>query len=393
VKKKSHPILPGSTLGILGGGQLGRMMAMAARTLGYHVRALDPDASCASRFVVDKLVTASFEDADAAAELARGCDVVTLEIEKVSQASLKAAAKLAPVRPSATVLEIIQDRIKQKTWLDKHGFPVGPFSVARTANQLAGAALRMRAPAYVKAARGGYDGRGQFYLTAPEMAGAAWTELGGFAPRRSGPLACVVERALSIDAEVSILVARSPSGETAVYPPSLNHHEDRILEHCVLPAPISPKIAKRATEIARAIAEAIEVIGLLVVEFFITTDGKLLVNELAPRPHNTFHGTEVGCLTSQFEQAVRAVCDLPLGSTEPVRSVAVYNLLGELWLSSDASPRGSPAFDRALALPGVRVHLYGKREARPGRKMGHLSAAAKTPKDAVALVKKARALL
>lgn len=385
MKKKSQPILPGSTLGILGGGQLGRMMAMAARTLGYHVRALDPDASCASRFVVDKLVTASFEDADAAAELARGCDVVTLEIEKVSQASLKAAAKHAPVRPSAGVLEIIQDRIKQKTWLDKRGFPVGPFSVARTANQLAGAALRMRAPAYVKAARGGYDGRGQFFLTAPEMAEAAWTELGGHP--------CVVERALEIDAEVSILVARSPSGETAVYPPSLNHHEERILEHCVIPAPISPKIAKRATHIAREIADAIEVIGLLVVEFFITKGGKLLVNELAPRPHNTFHGTEVGCLTSQFEQAVRAVCDLPLGSTEPVRSVAVYNLLGELWHSSDASPRGSPAFDRALALPGVRVHLYGKREARAGRKMGHISAAAKTPKAAVALVKKARALL
>jgi 5-(carboxyamino)imidazole ribonucleotide synthase len=382
---KPRPILPGSTLGILGGGQLGRMMAMAARTLGYHVRALDPDASCAARFVVDKLVTASFEDASAASELARGCDVVTLEIEKVSQESLRAAARHAPVRPDAGVLEIVQDRIRQKQWLARRGFPVGEFSVARSSNQLAGAALRMRAPAFVKAARGGYDGRGQVVLSAPEMAERAWLELGG--------RACVVERALAIDFEISILVARTPSGATAVYPPSLNHHEDRILAHSVMPAPIAPKLAKRAAECAREIANALKVEGLLVVEFFVTKDKKLLVNELAPRPHNTFHGTEVACLTSQFEQAVRAVCDLPLGATDAVRAVAIYNLLGDLWLSKDARPQGSPAFDRALALPGVRVHLYGKREARAGRKMGHLSAAAKTPKQAIALVKKARALL
>jgi 5-(carboxyamino)imidazole ribonucleotide synthase len=375
---KAKPILPGSTIGILGGGQLGRMMAMAARTLGYHVRALDPDASCAARFVVDKLVTASFEDAGAAAELARGCDVVTLEIEKVSLASLRAAARHAPVRPDASVLEVVQDRIKQKQWLARRGFPVGEFSIARTANQLAGVAMRMRSPAYVKAARGGYDGRGQHFLTAPEMAEVAWTELGGEP--------CVVERAVSIAHELSVLVARSPSGEVVVYPPSLNHHQDRILEHCVFPAPIPPRLTKRVAQIARKIAEAMHVVGLLVVEFFVTKRGELLVNELAPRPHNTFHGTEVACLTSQFEQAVRAVCDLPL-------AVAIYNLLGDLWLAADARPEGAPAFDRALALPGVRVHLYGKREARPGRKMGHLSAVGKTPKEAVALVKKARGVL
>jgi len=382
---KPRPILPGSTIGILGGGQLGRMMAMAARTLGYHVRALDPDPSCASRFVVDKLVTASFEDAAAAGELARGCDVVTLEIEKVSLESMRAASRWAPMRPDASVLEVVQDRARQKQWLSRHGFPVGEFAVARSANQLAGAALRMRAPCFIKSSRGGYDGRGQVFLTAPEMAKGAWTELGG--------VPCVVERALSIDSEVSILVARSPSGETAVYPPSLNHHEQRILEYSVLPAPIAPRIVKRASEIAREIAASLRVIGLLVVEFFITTDGKLLVNELAPRPHNTFHGTEIGCLTSQFEQAVRAVCDLPLGSTECTRAVAIYNLLGDLWLGGEVGPGTAPAFDRALALPGVRVHLYGKREARPGRKMGHLSAVGKTAKQAVALVRRARAAL
>jgi 5-(carboxyamino)imidazole ribonucleotide synthase len=386
---KAKPILPGSTLGILGGGQLGRMMAMAARTLGYHVRALDPDASCAARFVVDKLVTASFEDADAAAELARGCDVVTLEIEKVSLASLRAAARHTQVRPGAAVLEIVQDRIKQKQWLARRGFPVGEFAIARSPHQLAGAALRMRSPVFVKAARGGYDGRGQHLLTAPEMAEAAWAELGGEP--------CVVERALPIERELSVLVARSPSGQMAVYAPSLNHHVDRILEHCVIPAPISPRLAARAERYARQIAEALDVVGLLVVELFILGSGErrgeLLVNELAPRPHNTFHGTEVACLTSQFEQAVRAVCDLPLGSTEATRAVAVHNLLGDLWLSADARPQTSPAFDRALGLPGVRVHLYGKREARAGRKMGHLSAVGKTPKQAIALVKRARALL
>jgi len=243
----------------------------------------------------------------------------------------------------------------------------------------------MRSPVYVKAARGGYDGRGQHLLTAPEMADVAWSELGG-AP-------CVVERALPIEREVSVLVARSPSGQMAVYPPSLNHHENRILEHCVIPAPIAAAVARRAEKIARDVAEALDVVGLLVVELFIVEGGKLLVNELAPRPHNTFHGTEVVCLTSQFEQAVRAVCDLPLGSTEVTRSVAIHNLLGDLWLSPEAVPQASPAFDRALALPGVRVHLYGKREARAGRKMGHLSAVGKTPKQAVALVKRARAVL
>ena len=227
-------------------------------------------------------------------------------------ASLRAAARHAPVRPGADVLAIIQDRIRQKQWLARRGFPVGPFAVVRSPHQLAGAAMRMRAPLYVKAARGGYDGRGQHFLTAPEMAGVAWAELGGEP--------CVAERALPISQELSVLVARSARGETAVFPPSLNHHEDRILEDCVIPAPIPPSLAKRAEKHAKAIAEALSVVGLLVVEFFVIGSGRgrgeLLVNELAPRPHNTFHGTEVGCLTSQFEQAVRAVCGLPLGSTE-----------------------------------------------------------------------------
>lgn len=368
--KLRSPILPGGTIAILGGGQLGRMMAMAARTLGYHVRALDPDPSCAARFVVDRCVTGTFEDTRAAAEVARGADVVTLEIEKVSLESMKAAAAHAPMRPGPDVLAIVQDRVKQKRWLSTHGFPVGPFAVARKPSDIVTTLKATRQAVFVKASHGGYDGRGQVFVAAPDMAKAAWDDL--------RCKAAVVETAVDLAAEISILVARRPSGEVAVFPPSMNHHEDRILEYSVMPAPITRAVAKRAEEISRGIADALRLEGLLVVEFFLTDDGELLVNELAPRPHNTFHGTEVGCLTSQFEQAVRAVCDLPLGSTELTRPVAIYNLLGDLW-----SGKGPPAFDRALALPGVRVHLYGKREARPGRKMGHISAVGDSAENAV----------
>jgi 5-(carboxyamino)imidazole ribonucleotide synthase len=378
--RKTSPVLPGGTLAILGGGQLGRMMSMAARTLGYHVRALDPDPSCAARFVVDHCITASFEDEDAARELARGADVVTLEIEKVSLASMRAAGEFAPVRPGPALLAIIQDRVKQKQWLVRHGFPVGPFSIARSAKDVARALRESRKPVFVKASHGGYDGRGQAFVAAPDMAAAAWADL--------SCKAAVVEHALDLKQEVSILVARRPSGQTAVFPPSQNHHEDRILVYSVMPAPIPKRLAKQAEEIARGLAEALSLEGLLVVEFFVTRDGELLVNELAPRPHNTFHGTEVGCVTSQFEQAVRAICDLPLGSTESTRPVAIYNLLGDLWAGGEA-----PAFDRALALPGVRVHLYGKREARPGRKMGHLTALGKTPAAAIDLAMRAKKAL
>ena len=377
---KTSPILPGSTIAILGGGQLGRMLSMAARTLGYHVRALDPDPSCASRFVVDHCITGSFDDADAARELARGADVVTLEIEKVSLQSMRAAGELAPVRPGPKLLGIIQDRVKQKQWLSKRGFPVGPYSIARCAGDIARAVSASRAPAFVKASHGGYDGRGQSLVATADMAQAAWDEL------RCD--AAVVEHALALKQEVSILVARRPSGEIAIFPPSQNHHEDRILVYSVMPAPIPKRLARQAEEIARELAELVCLEGLLVVEFFVTRSGELLVNELAPRPHNTFHGTEVGCVTSQFEQAVRAICDLPLGSTEATRPVAIYNLLGELWSDGQA-----PAFDRALALRGVRVHLYGKREARAGRKMGHLTALGKTPALAIQLAMRAKRAL
>lgn len=374
------PIQAGATIGILGGGQLGRMMAMAARPLGYHIHTLDPDPSCASRFVVERALTAGFDDDFAAADLARHCQVVTLEIEKVSLASIDAAARYCPVRPGRHVLEIVQDRGKQKAWLAKHGFPLGPWTEVASADELAQASATLAGPVFVKSSMGGYDGRGQFELAAGGDAAQAFGELGGGR--------CVVERALEIEAELSVLVARRPSGEVVVYPVALNHHEQRILAWSALPAPLPEAITERAREIARAIAEAIEIEGLLVIELFLTKDGRLLVNELAPRPHNSFHATEVGCLTSQFEQAIRAVCDLPLGSPEVTRPAAIVNLLGDLWIGEQ-----QPRFDRVLALPGVRLHLYGKRVARPGRKMGHLSAVGRTPQEAIERVQQARSLL
>lgn len=375
-------ILPGATLGILGGGQLGRMTAMAARTLGYHIHALDPDPSCAARFVVERCVTGELDDPASAEDLASQSDVVTLEIEKVSIASLEAAERHAPVRPGSRVLYVVQDRERQKRWLQDHGFPLGPWACAGDASEIAALVGRF-ARVFVKATGGGYDGRGQVELDASATHADAEAAFGVLGKER-----CVVEQALDLESELSVLVARRPSGETVVYPAAVNHHVDRILAWSVLPGAVAPEVSARAAEIARAIAERLGVEGLLVVELFLLRDGRLLVNELAPRPHNSFHATELACATSQFEQVVRAVCDLPLGSVELLRPAAIVNLLGELWLRD-----APPAFDRALALPGVRLHLYGKRVARPGRKMGHLSAIGASSDEALARVREAASRL
>lgn len=383
------PIAPGSTLGILGGGQLGRMTALAARTLGYKVHALDPDPDCPARSVLDRCIVASFDDVAQAAELASQCDVVTLEIEKVSTDGLAAAARLAPVRPSADVLAMVQDRGVQKSWLSNNGFPVGPFREVATSAQLLEATRAMGGACFVKSCVGGYDGRGQLRLSggAPPGDGDVASEAAALFGSLGGQR-CVVEQALDLEAELSVLVARSPSGKLAVYPPALNHHRDQILDWSLLPGPLSASVTGQAVQIALDLAVGLRVEGLLVVELFLLRDGRLLINELAPRPHNSYHASEVACATSQFEQAVRAVCDLPLGSVEIVRPAAIVNLLGDVWL--DGAP---PAFEAALEIPGVRLHLYGKRVARPGRKMGHLSATGRTPEEALVAAKLAMARL
>jgi 5-(carboxyamino)imidazole ribonucleotide synthase len=353
------PILPGATIGFLGGGQLGRMTAFAARAMGYDIHVLDPDAACASRAVASRTITAGFNDVAAAVELARGCDVVTLEIEQIHPDVLDAVAAETALRPGRAPVYIIQDRIRQKQWLQQQSFPLGAFVAATTAQEVEDA-VRAHGACIAKSTHGGYDGRGQVRLREPEQAAGAWEALGG--------RPCLVEQMVSIDYEISVLVARRPGGEMAVYPPSRNHHTGGILTWAVIPAVIPDAMTTQAQAMAAAIAERIGIVGLLAVECFVTTDGALLVNELAPRPHNTYHHSERGLATSQFEQLVRAVCDLPLGSTAVHAPSAIVNLLGEVWLQPDA-----PHVTHALEVPGTRLHLYGKAGARAGRKMGHLS--------------------
>lgn len=362
------PVPPGATIGFLGGGQLGRMAAMAARTLGYDVRVLDPEAACPARGVATTTITAPWADVTAAEDLARGCAVVTLEIEQIPRPSLEAAARVAPLHPGVEPVFIVQERARQKAWLDTHRFPLGPFVTVRDADAAA-LAVEKLGPCIVKSAMGGYDGRGQVRVGSAAEGRAAFESL-------NAPV-CVVEAFLDIAVEISVLVARRADGTSVAYPPSRNLHTDGVLTWAVTPSGVEPALAERARTVATEIADALGVVGLLAVELFILRDGRLLVNELAPRPHNTYHHSERAHPTSQFEQLIRAICHLPLGSVEIVRPAAIHNLLGELWTG------GTPDFTRALAVPGVRVHLYGKREARPGRKMGHLSADGDTPEQAL----------
>jgi 5-(carboxyamino)imidazole ribonucleotide synthase len=374
-------ILPGATIGILGGGQLGRMTAMAARSLGYRVQVMDPDPSCPARFVVDACFEGSWDDAKAAADLARGCDVVTLEIEQLSLESLRAAQRYAPVRPGEAVLAIIQDRIAQKEWLASRQFPVGPFRSIRSPDDMRAALDAFGHDCFVKSARGGYDGRSQLRITprSGESAELAWRAL--------GQRPCIAEQAIALEREISVLVARTPSGAVKSFPSATNHHENQILAWSVIPSSIPATMETEAQHIARSLAEQLGLEGILAVEMFVTQDGKLLINELAPRPHNSYHASERSCVVSQFEQHVRAVCDLPLGSTDVLRPAAIANLLGDVWAE------GVPHFDRALEVDSVRLHLYEKHTARPGRKMGHLSAIGETPEEAVTRVLEAKSRL
>ena len=374
-------IEPGALIAVLGGGQLGRMTAMAARTMGYRVRVMDPDANCPASFVVDEVVVGKWDDVAAAERLATGAAAVTLEIEQIGVDALRSVAAIAPLRPGVEPIRIIQDKILQKTWLVEAGIPVGAFRIVESAAALGEAAAALGGRVFVKTARGGYDGRGQVRLgldgpATDDEVRAGWESLG------SRPV--VVEQALDLDFEISVMAARSPYGDVKCYPAARNHHEQQILAWSVLPAGISAELEMSAQELAKKIIVGLGVEGLLCVEMFLTKQGDLFVNELAPRPHNSYHQSERACATSQFEQLVRTTCNLPLGETDVLVPAAIVNLLGDVWIGS------TPDFAAALAVPGVRLHLYEKREARAGRKMGHLSATGATGDEALARVLEAK---
>jgi 5-(carboxyamino)imidazole ribonucleotide synthase len=377
-ESKLAAIRPGGLLAILGGGQLGRMMAMAARTMGYRVRVMDPEAACPASFVVDETIVGRWDDVDAARRLATGADAVTLEIEQIGVDALAEVARIAPLRPGVEPIRIIQDKTLQKTWLAENGFPVGPFRVVRSEEELQQAVPALGGSVFLKIGRGGYDGRGQARIgpaDGPDF-GQVWRTLGA--------RPAVAEQALELECEISVMAARNPAGEVRTYPAARNHHENQILAWSVLPAGVPQELEARAESLAAAMVAKLGIKGLLCIEFFVTRQGELLVNELAPRPHNSYHQSERGCVTSQFEQAVRAACNLPLGSTELISPCAIVNLLGDVWLN------GEPDFPAALAVPGVRLHLYEKHTPRAGRKMGHLSATGANAEEALERVLEAK---
>jgi 5-(carboxyamino)imidazole ribonucleotide synthase len=376
-------VRPGGLIAILGGGQLGRMTAMAARTMGYRVRVMDPEAACPASFIADETIVGRWDDVTAARRLATGADAVTLEIEQIGVDALSEVARIAPLRPGIEPIRIIQDKTLQKAWLAEAGFPVGAFRVVRSEAELHEAVAALGGRVFLKIGRGGYDGRGQARIgldadATEEAIAAAWKSI--------GERPAVAEQALDLDFEISVMAARNPSGEVRTYPAARNHHENQILAWSVLPAGVPAELESKAEALAAEMIARLGIEGLLCVEIFVTRQGELLVNELAPRPHNSYHQSERGCVTSQFEQLVRTTCNLPLGDTSLITPAAIVNLLGEVWLSDS----GEPDFAAALAVPGVRLHLYEKHTPRKGRKMGHLSAMGVTAEEALERVLKAK---
>lgn len=373
-------ILPGSVIGILGGGQLGRMFAIAARRMGYHIHCLDPVSYGPTGQIADLEVNAAYDDRDAATLFAQNVDVVTFEFENVPAATLSAIEALKPVRPSPFVLETTRHRLREKQFLSSNGFPVAPHRAVRSASELREAIAAIGTPCILKTAEFGYDGKGQVKITDAAQADDAWKHL-------AAPVG-VLEGFVRFDREVSVIVARTERGETRCFDVFANDHVNHILDVTTILDPrLSPKLRERAIELATQIATKINLVGLLCVEMFVVNGDDVIVNELAPRPHNSGHVTFDACVTSQFEQQLRAVCDLPLGDPTCLRPAAMANLLGDLWQG------GEPNWAAALADSRVKLHLYGKSDAKPGRKMGHLTAIAETSDEARRLVLAARAAL
>jgi 5-(carboxyamino)imidazole ribonucleotide synthase len=377
-------IAPGKTIGVLGGGQLGRMLAQAAQTLGYRVHVYEPQIHCPAGAVANHEVNASYQDADALLDFARGVDVVTYEFENIPATALAVIAPLVPLHPSTEVLHTTQNRQREKAWLKANGFPHVAYAEALDGD-IAPAVAQVGLPCVVKTADFGYDGKGQMKLsTAADLEQAVAI----FRGRR-----CVVEAWCEFSCELSVIVARSTTGETRAFPVSENIHTHHILDFSIVPARVPTAVAEAAEALAARIAEKIGVVGLLAVELFLTTAGELVVNELAPRPHNSGHWSLDGGETSQFEQHVRAVCGLPLGAVAVREPTVMVNILGDAWKWADGKVVGAPRWAAILAAPRAKLHLYGKAEPRPGRKMGHFTVRAADVATALAQAQALKAQL
>ncbi len=350
-------IAPGSTLGVMGGGQLGRMFAIEARKMGYRVHVFDPSPACPAGQVADLEINAEYRDESALARFAEGVSTVTFEFENIPAASLNVLSKARPVHPSPEVLLICQNREREKTFLERNGYPVAPFAVIDSPEALREGLLQTGTPAVLKTADFGYDGKGQLKIDKPEPPGELW--------ERFGPRRAVLEGWITHEFELSVVCAGSPASGYSCFPAAENVHTRHILDVSIVPARIDPAILEEAESIARSLARDLSLTGLLAVEFFLDSQGGLIVNELAPRPHNSGHYTFDACVTSQFEQQVRTLCNLPAGSTQLLSPVVMVNLLGDLWND------GEPDWNTIFSEPSAKLHLYGKNEPRPGRKMGH----------------------
>ncbi|MEM6853710.1 MAG: 5-(carboxyamino)imidazole ribonucleotide synthase [Planctomycetota bacterium] len=372
----SHPIPQGATLGMLGGGQLGRMFTDAAHALGYRVHVFCPEADCPATQIADEHTQAGYGDLDAVSRFAESVAVVTYEFENVPAATAAACAAHAPVRPDENVLRIAQDRIREKKTLREHGIPVAPFAAVHTEDDLHQATQTIGLPGVLKTSGGGYDGKGQRILRSTADLTYAWEDL--------GRVPCVYEALVDFEQEVSVVAARSADGEVQCFGPIANTHRNHILDVSVVPSGAPQSVEDQAVAIATKVMNDLEVVGVLCVEFFQVRplageiSGGMLVNELAPRPHNSGHLTIEAFNASQFEQQVRAVCGLPLVQLERKSPAAMANLLGDLWPQDGGEPDWS-----AIEGDGLHLHLYGKSAARPGRKMGHLTALARTPHEAI----------
>jgi 5-(carboxyamino)imidazole ribonucleotide synthase len=369
-------ILPGATVGVLGGGQLGRMFVLRARTMGYRTAVLDPDPASPAGTAADLHLRSGYTDTAALDRLASECAAVTTEFENVPAEALERLARSCRVRPPVSAVAVTQDRISEKQFLERAGFPTAPFRAVRDDRELQAAVRQVALPALLKTSRLGYDGKGQAPVERPEDAAAAFRALGG--------VPCVLERRLALETEVSVVLARGDDGVVAAFPVGENRHRDGILETTVVPAQVGRGTLDEARSIACRVATALEYVGVLGVEMFVADGGRIYVNELAPRPHNSGHYTLDACSVDQFEQQLRALCALPLAEPRLLSPVAMINLLGDLWSS------GEPRWVEIFRRPGVKLHLYGKAEPRPGRKMGHLNCLADDPVRALALALEAR---